>query len=272
MRFFAGGLNHRTRNPGKSHTPMQAAHSGRHSTGQAMLRGLVAAAVFFLAAPSPSLWAQSASPPPVSVTQPANVGEAKTAANAYHESGAYARDLALVASAAAEWTVGRAPEATHPALVLDIDETSLTNWEVIKADDFGRIIGGPCVALPEGPCGWAAWDLLARAPAIGPTLSLFQQARVRGVTVFFITGRPESQRAATERNLQNAGYHGYAALYMTPAGSRYRSAADFKAPVRAAIEAAGYTIVANIGDQPSDLAGGHADRAFLLTNPFYRIP
>ena len=35
---------------------------------------------------------------------------------------------------------------------------------------------------------------------------------------------------------------------------------------------AGYTIVANMGDQPSDLAGGHAERAFLLPNPFYRIP
>ena len=34
----------------------------------------------------------------------------------------------------------------------------------------------------------------------------------------------------------------------------------------------GYTIVANIGDQPSDLDGGFAERTFLLPNPFYRIP
>ncbi|HUO38503.1 MAG TPA: HAD family acid phosphatase [Mycobacterium sp.] len=33
-----------------------------------------------------------------------------------------------------------------------------------------------------------------------------------------------------------------------------------------------YTIVANIGDQPSDLAAGHAEQTFLLPDPFYRIP
>ena len=34
----------------------------------------------------------------------------------------------------------------------------------------------------------------------------------------------------------------------------------------------GYRIVVNMGDQPSDLAGGYAEKAVLLPNPFYRIP
>jgi hypothetical protein len=59
---------------------------------------------------------------------------------------------------------------------------------------------------------------------------------------------------------------------MTPPGAHFVSAADFKSPQRAAIEAEGYTIVANIGDQPSDLAGGHSQQTFLLPDPFYRIP
>jgi hypothetical protein len=59
---------------------------------------------------------------------------------------------------------------------------------------------------------------------------------------------------------------------MVPEGTHYPSAASFKAPVRAAIEGTGYTIIANVGDQPSDLAGGHAEKTFLLPNPFYRIP
>jgi hypothetical protein len=42
--------------------------------------------------------------------------------------------------------------------------------------------------------------------------------------------------------------------------------------VRERIEKDGYTIIANAGDQPSDLAGGHAEMTFLLPNPFYRIP
>jgi len=39
---------------------------------------------------------------------------------------------------------------------------------------------------------------------------------------------------------------------------------------RVPIEQANYTIIANVGDQPSDLAGGYAERA-LLSDPFYRI-
>jgi acid phosphatase len=59
---------------------------------------------------------------------------------------------------------------------------------------------------------------------------------------------------------------------MEPNDLHPTSAADFKAPERAKIEARGYHIIENVGDQPSDLAGGHADRAFLLPDPFYRIP
>jgi predicted secreted acid phosphatase len=208
----------------------------------------------------------------IASSQPPNVGDAKRLATEYHDSGAYARDLAAVAAEASEWIARRAPQVRRPAIVLDIDETALSNWEVIRADDFGRIIGGPCDALPEGPCGWAAWDLLARSRPIGPTLDLFRRARALGVAVFFITGRPEAQREATERNLRAAGYEGFARVVMVPDGARFASAAAYKAPVRAALKREDHTIVANVGDQPSDLEGGHAERGFLLPNPFYRIP
>ncbi|MDQ6707796.1 MAG: acid phosphatase [Acidobacteriota bacterium] len=204
--------------------------------------------------------------------QPQNVGDAKIAALAYHDSGAYDRDLASAADQARQWLVSRAKQVAQPAMVFDIDETALSNWEVLKLDDFGRPIDGPCAPPLDAPCGWAAWDQLGRDPAIGPTLRVFRQARALGVKVFFITGRPESQRLATERNLVSAGYGDYAKLYMVPDGSHFASAADFKAPIRVEIEKAGYTILANIGDQPSDLRGGHAEKGFLLPDPFYRVP
>jgi putative acid phosphatase of HAD superfamily subfamily IIIB len=90
--------------------------------------------------------------------------------------------------------------------------------------------------------------------------------------VFFITGRPENQRAATEGNLRKVGFAGYAQLYMTPNGSHFASASDFKTPIREEIERLGYTIIANMGDQPSDLIGGHAEKKYLLPDPFYRVP
>ncbi|MBV8834217.1 MAG: HAD family acid phosphatase [Acidobacteriaceae bacterium] len=205
-------------------------------------------------------------------SQPPNVGDAGRAALAYHDSGAYERDLAAVAGEAKAWIASQADKVDRPALVADIDETVLSNWEIIKLDDFGRPIRGPCNLRSGAPCGWAAWDQLGRDPPIKPTLELFRLARKSGITVFFITGRPESQRAATERNLATAGFRGYAKLYMVRDGSHFASAADFKAPIRSQIEAMGYTIIANIGDQPSDLAGGHAQKTFLLPDPFYRVP
>lgn len=204
-------------------------------------------------------------------SQPANIGDAIAAATAYHDSGQYQRDLALVADMAARWVVQRAPAATRPAVVFDIDETALANWEVIQRDNFGRPIAGPCDLALDGPCGWAAWDQLAADTAIAPTLEVFRRAKAANAAVFFITGRPENQRDATEKNLKDTGYVGYERLYMVPNDARFGSATDFKAPVRAEIERAGYTIIANIGDQPSDLFGGHAEKMFLLPNPFYRV-
>ena len=204
-------------------------------------------------------------------SQPANVGDAGNAARAYHDSGAYDRGLIEVADQAGRWVAARARSTKQPALVLDVDETALSNWDIITRDDFGRPIAGPCDLALDAPCGWAAADQLGRDPAIAPTLQVFRQASAQGVTVFLITGRPENQRAATERNLKAAGFDGYAKLYMVPSGQHFASAKDFKAPVRAQIEQQGYTIVANMGDQPSDLLGGHAERSFLLPNPFYRV-
>jgi predicted secreted acid phosphatase len=205
-------------------------------------------------------------------SQPANVGDAGTAARSYHDSGAYQRDLQIVANHAASWIESRAANAQRPALVLDIDETALSNWEIIKRDDFGRPIAGPADIASAGPWGWAAWDQLARDPAIEPTLEVYRTARSANVAVFFITGRPESQRVATERNLRAAGYKDYAKLFMVPNGAHFASAVDFKTPVRIEIERMGYTIIANMGDQPSDLLGGHAEKKFLLPDPFYRVP
>ena len=45
----------------------------------------------------------------------------------------------------------------------------------------------------------------------------------------------------------------------------------WKARTRRAIERRGYRIVVNVGDQRSDLDGGHALRRFKLPNPMYVI-
>jgi acid phosphatase len=207
--------------------------------------------------------------------QPPNLGEFKQQLLTYQKSGHYKRGLAAVAATAQAYIDAHVGGVTKPALVLDIDETSLSNWPRIVADDFGYIPSGACSRLPQGPCGARAWELMAKAPVIASTLQLFNAARAKGVAVFFITGRDEGERAATIRNLHRAGYRGWTKLIMRPLGLKVKSAVDFKARERAKIAAQGYSIIANMGDQPSDLAGGNPDdraRQFLLPNPFYRIP
>ena len=130
--------------------------------------------------------------------------------------------------------------------------------------------GGPC-ELPRGPCGLGAWIGMARAEAIKPVLALARHARERGVAVFFLTGRPERMRAATEQNLRTAGYE-WTGVLLKPDALTTKSAVEFKAPERRKLVEEGYTIIVNIGDQMSDLDGGFAERTFKLPNPFYFIP
>jgi acid phosphatase len=237
--------------------------------------GFIVSALVALLAGSPVAFAEPPAPPAPIIpppVQPANIGELKFTAIDYYNSGAYLTDLQIAAAPAIAWINEEAPRVDRPAVVFDIDETALSNWDALKANDFGRFADGSCNNLPQGPCGLIAWDQRAQSTVIPPTMDVFTTARDRGAAIFFITGRDETQRAATERNLTAVGYTGYTQLFMEPAGAHYVSAADFKAPQRAQIEQQGYTIIANIGDQPSDLAGGFSEQTYLLPNPFYRIP
>ncbi|GBR69596.1 HAD family acid phosphatase [Gluconobacter kanchanaburiensis] len=210
-------------------------------------------------------------PMEASAAQPANVGDAIIAASAYHDSGDYQRDFDSVVAQARLWIDEAAPKTRRPAIVLDIDETTLSNWDEIRADDFGYIAAGPCDALPKGPCGAIEWEKSGRAPAFASMRALIENAQAHHVAVFFVTGRHEDEREATERNLHLAGIRSWDGLYLRPMTS-HGYAALYKAPTRERIERKGYTIIASLGDQPSDLSGGFAKKTFLLPNPFYRIP
>ncbi|HET8756216.1 MAG TPA: HAD family acid phosphatase [Solirubrobacteraceae bacterium] len=176
---------------------------------------------------------------------------------AYHDSGDWDADIDRVIGRARRQIV-RHRDDHRPALVLDIDDTSLSTYECLKAVDFDR---------RAGRCG-VRDDL----PAIPQTRELYGFARRQHVRVFFITGRRQSARASTRRNLRAAGYRGKLRLRLRPNRERPGTHDGWKARTRARIEDHGHTIVANVGDQRSDLDGGHALRGFKLPNPMYVIP
>ncbi|MGC2329855.1 MAG: HAD family acid phosphatase [Candidatus Acidiferrales bacterium] len=179
----------------------------------------------------------------------------------YHDYGEYDREIQVVADSAREYlaaVVKSAPKQDKLAAVLDIDETSLSNWEAMSACGF---------------CSYAVERELYtedRDPAIAPVLQLYNFAKADGVKLFFVTGRQESERAMTIKNLNEAGYSDWTELIMQPDGNKL-PAGVFKPKDRQEIVDKGYRIVLNIGDQASDLAGCCSERVFKLPNPFYLL-
>ena len=196
--------------------------------------------------------------------------EAKRQVAEYVASGRYDADLAAVVAEAKTYLARRLAGTARPAIVLDVDETALSNLPWLRANDYGWIVGGPC-DLARGPCGFVAWLEMARAEPIKPVLELARFARERGIAVFFLTGRPERFRAATEANLSAAGYE-WTAVLLKPDDLATKSAVEFKAAARHKLVEQGYVIAVNVGDQMSDLDGGRAERTYKLPNPFYFVP
>lgn len=214
--------------------------------------------------PEPQQHLPQAPPPPLNIDKVKDVLLAYQAEN-------YDGDIAVVFATARAYVEGRAGQVSKPVLVLDIDETSLSNWSNLKANNFGFIADGACDRLPSGPCGFKAWILQGVAPPIKPALDLFNAAKAKGVAVVFITGRRDRERQATLWNLDRAGYEGWAKLVTRPDDDAHPTVEAYKTEERRKLAEAGYTIIATVGDQQSDLDGGFAECTFKVPNPFYFI-
>lgn len=184
----------------------------------------------------------------------------------YHDSGAYLRDIAKQDGQAKAYLAKRiqknnalaAPKKL--ALVLDIDETSLSNYPDLRREDFGYYPKQADKAV-----------LAAHDKVIQPSLDLYNFAKKNHVAVFFITGRKENLRQATIKNLHRAGFNNWDHLYLKPIDYKNKSAIPYKKGIRQAITKQGYDIVLSVGDQYSDLRGGYADKGIKLPNPYYLI-
>lgn len=194
--------------------------------------------------------------------EPANLSLAKEAVMKYHASGEYGEDLAKVAVKAGRYLAKRLAKPLKPdekrAIVFDIDETTLTNLSHMAAQDFGYV-----------EAVWNKWVNSGQCRAIVPVQLIYDLAVRQNVDVFFITSRKPDEAPSTERNLRETGYAKWTRVYYRPVGSV--SARQFKVGIRRQLVEQGYTIVLNIGDQQSDLAGGFAERSFKLPNPFYLV-
>jgi predicted secreted acid phosphatase len=129
--------------------------------------------------------------------------------------------------------------ATKPgekqAIVFDIDNTTLET-------DFG-------FSYPS--------------PANKPVLEAAKYAQEHGVSLFFVTARPDIIASATNYNLKYVGYQ-VSGLHVRGFIDLFKDVAAYKTAQRVDIENKGYTIIANIGNSATDLSGGHAEKTFKL--------
>ncbi|WP_329219918.1 hydrolase [Streptomyces sp. NBC_01485] len=131
--------------------------------------------------------------------------------------------------------IAAAKPGEKQAIVFDVDNTTLET-------DFG-------FSYPQ--------------PANKPVLDVARYAQEHGVSLFFVTARPDIISAVTDYNLKHVGYT-VSGLYVRGFLDLFKDVAAYKTAQRVTIESKGYTIIANIGNSATDLSGGHAETTYKL--------
>ncbi len=264
------------------------------------LIGLSAGAVAFAADPQPAIKTFT----PTSEKQITNIDVLRQQIRNYYgdplgtgtfpADGNYAKEASGVAAKGAKYLEKVAGKHVKhdtrvKAIVLDVDDTTLATWNYEIASNW---------AFNPTTNGQFVTD--QRFPAVPGMVDMVNAAKDEGYAIFFLTGRGAAQEAATLGNLTmdgvgvDAGYpvpttlnDGEDGLFTKPAVADYPqylkdactgdpngscTTIHYKSATRAHIESLGYDIVANFGDQFSDLEGGYADRTFKMPNPNYFLP
>ncbi|MFD4414690.1 HAD family acid phosphatase [Streptomyces sp. NPDC058251] len=170
---------------------------------------------------------------------PVQPAASTTAAQAGVDYATWQRDVQAVIDQARPYVEQRTADAAGQklALVFDIDNTTLET-------DFH------------------SWYELP-TPAVEASLELARYAHSRGVDIFFVTARPGIIASETKWNLESVGYP-VSGLYVRDLPDLFDEVSAYKTSKRAQIESLGYTIIANVGNNTTDLVGGHAERTFKL--------
>lgn len=198
--------------------------------------------------------------------EPTNIQKCHDKLTQYHDSGVYMKEFNHVVKQAHDYIQKKVElnrKSQHPkrlALVLDIDETTISNYKFLEEGAFGANDKSFDTYLPK----------VNRAP-LTPMLELYNYAQSNGVDIFFVTGRKAKFQNATVKSLRESGYMNWKGLYFKPETYQVASIVPYKTEVRREITMQGYDVIASIGDQMSDLLGGYADRGFKLPNPFYYL-
>lgn len=212
--------------------------------------------------------------PTLNPLAPWDIGsEAKDQVVAYYTDGTALRDRRDVTNSAKNWTRNWLKETCgslelsvikncNAAAVFDIDDTLFSTYGVSSTNTPAFTYDPTRSSTAESTCA---------LPTIRTTKKLFKDFQSWGMDIVLITGRYESERAATIKCLNAAGISGWKKLTMRQEGDK-GLASTYKAKNRKAIEETGVKIGPSMGDQVSDMSYGYLGRGFLLPNLMFFIP
>lgn len=191
---------------------------------------------------------------------------------AYYTGAAIQDDRADVALAAwrfvRDWTnerCGTTPatvRACRAMVVFDVDETLLNSYSYSIAQD---------PQFTFNPTTWTAYvDTCGYAP-IPQTRDLFNRIKGLGVRIALVSSGSRDTKAAMVECLNSKGIEGWDRYIMRGDKASDLSAGEYKALAREGLKQDGFTIVASIGDQVSDMSYGHLKRGFLMPNTMYYL-
>ncbi len=197
---------------------------------------------------------------------PLEISELKKAIEEHYDSGKFNRELQEVLLKA-ERDLATIAVTENSIVVFDVDDTVISHLEYFKY----------CILNNLDP-DETFWDYIkaANSPAIQHVLEFYKKLVSRGFKVIFLTARKEKYRQETHRTLLNAGYTDFEKLILKTDEHQQlfdnlpdKSGSYKKHCRKQLVEQEGFTIVACVGDQKSDVEGDHSGIQIKLPNYLY---
>lgn len=188
-----------------------------------------------------------------------NISTARERVIEYYEGGQYDKELDEILESAKK-NFSKVKIESNSAVIFDVDDTALLNYEISKKLGFGYVHD----TIQE-------WVLSAKLPAIPQMLELYNHLKNRQVKLIFLTGRKDFEYDATFKNLVEQGYTDFDTLIVRSKDEYKLPAVEFKSSVREKLTISGYKIIGSVGDQRSDLEGTFAGIVVKVPNYLYEV-
>jgi len=188
-----------------------------------------------------------------------NLSESKKRIADYYESGRFDQDIEkIVRDVKNDFDDYQFNQ--NDAVVFDVDETLLSNYDYAKSVGFGYIYNL-----------WNEWQLDEKSTAIPEMKNLYDWFISNNVKIIFLTGRQFHTYQSTLNNLRKEGFNKSDTLICRNQAESKTPTYQYKTSKREELSENGYNIIATFGDQNEDLLGDFTGLKVKIPNYIYKL-